>query len=217
MPPHCLRAAMAVEEQKSSRPGTRFSFRRKAITRAAGCSEPIRSRPAARRFGTSRAGARAAKASRATRVRRARGGPPRPARPWVATESAQRKSTRQSGRDPRRLPSRHEPPICCRSRRVPQPAVRLPPHHLDRLRALNDCPGLLRSLLPHAPLSLALAVPVAPLPRYRPDPPYLGWPTSFTGGSRKGHPAQRGGWPWLESPGVKRNLGRKRGSSLVRS
>jgi len=44
---------------------------------------------------------------------------------------------------------------------------------------------------------------------------FLGWPPNFIGWSRKGSPARSGGLPFLESPGVERNLGQGWGRGLL--
>src|SRR5215213_7202612 len=58
-----------------------------------------------------------------------------------------------------------------------------------------------------------------PPPRLRPHPitPGLPPPPNFSGKSRKGRPARSGGRPFLGSPGVTPNPGRRRGGGLVPS
>lgn len=94
-----------------------------------------------------------------------------------------------------------------------RPGSRPPSHPRFRTTAPRDVP-------PRRPRSLlrrlcALARFRLPPPRLRPPPPRLGCPARFTWQVEEGGPARQRRTPFLESPGVERNLGRRRGGGLL--
>jgi len=102
-----------------------------------------------------------------------------------------------------------------------RPQTTCPPHD-HPLTSASPEPRPLTDLLPRfllAPLLMLRLLPLAAAPPPAPPRSRLGFPLSpnFSGKSRKGRPARSGGRPFLGSPGVKPNPGRRRGGGLVPS